>query len=158
MTTEADARAAFCGAAMTVHRMPYRWGGETLEEGGFDCSGLVCWDFDVLARLGWSMFADVGRRTAHGLRDHFQDRFVSASELKPGALTFFENSAGRVYHVKIFLAQLPSGYRVAIDAGGGGSKTDSFEAAIEQGAFVRLSNAVTHGRGRFSAVDPFAFL
>lgn len=71
--------------------IPYRFGGETPEE-GFDCSGLVQY---VFARKGIRL-----TRLAH--EQFMQGKQVSREALQPGDLVFFSISGQGVDHVGIY--------------------------------------------------------
>jgi len=64
---------------------PYVWGGSSPADGGFDCSGYVCWVVNNCGN-GWN----VGRTTAEGLRR--MCAYVSPSEARPGDLVFFQGT------------------------------------------------------------------
>jgi cell wall-associated NlpC family hydrolase len=72
---------------------PYVWGGESMAEGGMDCSGFV---YNALKDAGYN----VGRTTAQGYRGYGSS--VSKSEMQPGDLIFFgkNNDAS---HIGIYL-------------------------------------------------------
>ena len=77
---------------------PYVWGGSSPSDGGFDCSGYVCWVVNNCGN-GWN----VGRTTAEGLRR--MCAYVSPADAKPGDLVFFEgtyNTEG-ASHVGIYV-------------------------------------------------------
>lgn len=105
--------------------VPYIWGGST-PMGGLDCSGFVQ---ECLAAVG----ADpAGDQTAQILHNHFK-QFGPTVTPKAGALAFFGAGTAKVSHVAICLDD-----RFMIEAGGGGSKTESLKDAIKQQAFVRI--------------------
>lgn len=105
--------------------LPYRWGGDD-PINGYDCSGFVQ---ECLASVGMD---PPGDQTAQALHDHF---LVSSatSDPVPGSLAFFGKDASRITHVAIVLDS-----KSMIEAGGGGSKTVSLEAAAAQNAFIRV--------------------
>ncbi len=70
---------------------PYVWGGESMEEGGYDCSGLV---YRVLQDSGFQ----VGRTTSQGYRAIGKE--IPAGEQKKGDLLFFGNP-DKATHVSI---------------------------------------------------------
>lgn len=74
---------------------PYRWGGESLEE-GFDCSGLLVYLFRTEA--GTKLPRTTGEMIrAGGTR-------VDRDELKPGDAVFFNhNGRGRTSHVGLYI-------------------------------------------------------
>lgn len=71
---------------------PYVWGGESMEEGGYDCSGFV---WAVLKDSGMA----VGRTTAQGYRQ--LGRKVGKSQMQPGDLLFFGTQA-KATHIAIY--------------------------------------------------------
>jgi len=77
---------------------PYVWGGSSPDT-SFDCAGFVCW---VYSASGVSHLSGLG---ATGL--HTACREVSAAELKPGDLVFFEGTMGEsvagITHVGIYV-------------------------------------------------------
>lgn len=72
--------------------VPYRWGGESLEEGGFDCSGLV---YFVFAKHGIQL-----KRTAD--LQFLQGVPIAKSDLEPGDLVFFSSNGKTITHVGIY--------------------------------------------------------
>jgi len=64
--------------------MAYVWGGDSPST-GFDCSGFVSWVINH-SENGWN----VGRQTANGLKN--STARVSASDVKPGDLIFFQGT------------------------------------------------------------------
>ncbi|MBR1623498.1 MAG: C40 family peptidase [Pseudobutyrivibrio sp.] len=64
--------------------MVYVWGGDSPST-GFDCSGFVSWVINHSGN-GWN----VGRQTANGLKN--STARVSASDVKPGDLIFFQGT------------------------------------------------------------------
>jgi cell wall-associated NlpC family hydrolase len=70
--------------AMTTVGTPYVWGGESYEEGGFDCSGLVLWAYNqvgaALPRTAAEQFDATTR--------------IDPRSVKPGDLIFFVNTYG----------------------------------------------------------------
>jgi cell wall-associated NlpC family hydrolase len=72
---------------------PYVWGGESMSEGGMDCSGFV---YNALKDAGYN----VGRTTAQGYRNYGTS--VGKAEMQPGDLVFFgkNNDAS---HIGIYL-------------------------------------------------------
>ena len=71
---------------------PYVWGGESMSDGGFDCSGYV---FNVLDDSGYK----VARDTAQGYYNRFKNNEIKAVEA--GALLFFGKSKSKITHVAI---------------------------------------------------------
>ena len=72
---------------------PYVWGGESMEEGGMDCSGFV---HNVLKDAGY----DIGRTTAQGYRNYGTK--VSKEDIQPGDLIFYGNN-GNASHIGVYL-------------------------------------------------------
>lgn len=70
---------------------PYVWGGESMSEGGFDCSGFV---YNVLNDSG----IKVSRATAQGLFEKFKN---NSSVVDVGTLLFFGKSTKSITHVAI---------------------------------------------------------
>lgn len=112
--------------AMQFVAEPYRWGGDD-PVNGFDCSGLIQ---ELLASVGLD---PPGDQTAQSLFDYFD--LNGERNPKPGAgvICFYGESVAKITHVALML----DAYRI-IEAGGGGSKTTSLQAAADQNAFVRI--------------------
>ena len=72
---------------------PYVWGGESMSEGGMDCSGFV---YNALRDAGY----DIGRTTAQGYRSY--GNTVSKDNMQPGDLIFY-GSGGNATHVGIYI-------------------------------------------------------
>lgn len=106
---------------------PYIWGGDD-PIGGLDCSGLAQ---EVLSSVGLDPDGD---QTADGLYRIFKSKQVGSpdGDWPSGALVFF-GTASKVTHVGVSI-----GSGLMLEAGGGGSKTISRDAAINQNAFVRI--------------------
>jgi len=74
---------------------PYRWGGESLEE-GFDCSGLLVYLYSSIANR------TLPRTTASMIARH--DNEVGRGELHPGDAVFFNhNGSGQTRHVGLYI-------------------------------------------------------
>lgn len=71
---------------------PYVWGGESMEEGGYDCSGYV---YNVLRDAGFK----VNRTTADGYRGI--GKRIEQSQKKKGDLLYFGKN-GRATHIAIY--------------------------------------------------------
>lgn len=89
---------------------PYVWGGESMSEGGMDCSGFV---YNALKDAGY----DVGRTTAQGYRSYGST--ISKSEMQPGDLIFFGKN-GKATHIGIYV-----GNGQMVHSSGGSSNTKS---------------------------------
>lgn len=125
----ADSRvAAFISAAQSMLGVPYVWGGESLAEGGFDCSGLVQW---AAAKVGVSL-----PRTAQAQYNATQ-RINTSGAPPAGALVFFNPGGGEISHMGISL-----GNWYMIDA-------------PRTGAKVRVESFKNRA-GYVGATDPFA--
>lgn len=73
---------------------PYVWGGESLEEGGLDCSGLM---YISLKDSGYKTV----RKTAQGFS--LIGKLVSLDSIKSGDLLFFGKSQTKITHCAIYL-------------------------------------------------------
>ena len=73
---------------------PYVWGGESLSEGGLDCSGLM---YISLSDSGYK----TARKTAQGFS--LIGKSVSLDSIKAGDLLFFGKSQTRITHCAIYL-------------------------------------------------------
>jgi hypothetical protein len=72
--------------------VPYVWGGESLAEGGFDCSGLMQWTYKQFG-------IDIPRVS----RDQATaGREVSAAEARPGDLVFFKRDRPAPDHIGMY--------------------------------------------------------
>jgi len=124
---ERELRQAMVDYALSFVGRPYRWGGDDPNE-GFDCSGLAV---EVLKSVG------ILRRgtdyTSQMLFNKFKNHLLGTP--KKGALVFYHNGKPnkRIIHVAIALDRS----RV-VEAGGGGSKTNTLQDAIDQNAFIRI--------------------
>lgn len=101
--TIADAAQKYIGT-------PYVWGGESMAEGGMDCSGFV---YNALKDAGYK----VGRTTAQGYRSYGTS--VSKSDMQAGDLVFFGKN-GNASHIGIYL-----GNGKMIHSSGGSKNTAS---------------------------------
>ncbi len=80
--------------AKTLLGTPYVWGGESLQEGGFDCSGFV---YYIFKQVGY----DLNRVSADQAK---QGTEVSKENLQPGDLVFFSfEGNGVVNHVGMYI-------------------------------------------------------
>ena len=89
---------------------PYVWGGESMSEGGMDCSGFV---YNTLKDAGYK----VGRTTAQGYRNYGTS--VSKSNMQPGDLVFYGKD-GNASHIGIYI-----GNGQMIHSSGGSKNTKS---------------------------------
>lgn len=95
-------------AAKNYIGTPYVWGGESMSEGGMDCSGFV---YNALKDAGY----DVGRTTAQGYRNYGTK--VNQSNMQPGDLVFFGKN-GKATHIGIYV-----GNGQMVHSSGGSSNT-----------------------------------
>ena len=72
---------------------PYVWGGESMSEGGYDCSGYA---YNVLRDSGFK----VNRSTAQGYSK--LGTTVSYSKANKGDLLFFGKSTSKITHIAIY--------------------------------------------------------
>ena len=84
--TIADAAQKYLGT-------PYVWGGESMSEGGMDCSGFV---YNALKDAGYN----VGRTTAQGYRSY--GKSVGKADLQAGDLIFY-GKGGEASHIGIYI-------------------------------------------------------
>lgn len=97
-------------AAKNYIGTPYVWGGESMSEGGMDCSGFV---YNALKDAGYK----VGRTTAQGYRSYGTS--VSKADMQPGDLVFFGKN-GNASHIGIYI-----GNGQMIHSSGGSKNTAS---------------------------------
>lgn len=102
--TIADAAQKYLGT-------PYVWGGESMDEGGMDCSGFV---YNALKDSGYK----VGRTTAQGYRSYGTS--VSKADMQPGDLIFFGKNNNDASHIGIYI-----GNGQMIHSSGGSKNTKS---------------------------------
>jgi cell wall-associated NlpC family hydrolase len=127
--------------AMSLHGLPYRWGGDDPGT-GFDCSGFC---IEVLRSVG--KLPRSGDWTAQGLYDMFKEKPRSGPHL--GCLAFWWNSSQtRIIHIEFCIDN-----KHTIGASGGGSKTTSFEAASKSNAFIKVRPVRQNNLAGF--LDPF---
>ena len=77
--------------------VPYVWGGESIAEGGFVCSGYV---YNVLNDSG----IKVSRTTAQGYYTNFKKYEVAKTSICSGDLLFFGKSKSSISHIAIALS------------------------------------------------------
>ncbi|KIH99991.1 hydrolase [Streptomonospora alba] len=93
-----DVREAAIEAAKTRIGVPYVWGGESMSEGGYDCSGLVQWAFD---QAGVSV-----PRVTHD--QWFAGEQLDYGDARRGDLIFWRNdptAPDYISHVAIYLGE-----------------------------------------------------
>lgn len=111
--------------AKTWIGIPYKWGGNSPD--GVDCSGFVQL---VLQRVGLD---PVGDQTAQAIYDHFLKTGSKIISAREGAIIFFGKNVKSITHVSIALNETDM-----IEAGGGGSKTNTYDDAVRDDAWVRI--------------------
>lgn len=114
----------FILACMQYLTLPYKWGGDDPIK-GFDCSGLIQ-ELYSMVNLDPS-----GDQTAQGLHDWFKLKDMGGRKL--GTLCFYGKHIGSITHVGMLLDDF-----LMIEAGGGGSKTNTPDDAASQNAYVRI--------------------
>ena len=93
--TEAEAtiRARIVSDAMEQLGVPYVWGGESLAEGGFDCSGICYYSYGrsgiTLPRVAVDQYNATPK--------------IDASSLRPGDLIFQGSTSADIYHVMMYI-------------------------------------------------------
>jgi len=112
--------------AMSFLGLPYNWGGDDPIE-GFDCSGLVV---ELMQSCG-----ELPRNydnTAQGLYNHFVKNGLLSTKAF-GSLAFFGRSTSYITHIGFMVDD----FRM-LEAGGGGSKTNTRQDAANQNAVIRI--------------------
>lgn len=139
--------------------------GQVYVWGDRDCSKIACDFMTEAARVGWVDLYDGMRRNAAALDAYLHlrgcMRYSTVPELRPGMLVFYarDEPESKPHHVAIHVATLPSGVPECIEAGGAGSKADSYEHALRESGSVRRSDSNYHGAGvLWWARDPFALV
>jgi len=118
--------------------IPYRWGGDD-PIGGFDCSGLVV---EMLKSNG--MIKENEDYTADGL----MRKYPKVNRPEIGVLVLY-GTQQKAVHVGICLDH----YRM-IEAGGGGSNTQTDDDAERQNAFIKI-RPINRRSDFLCFVDPF---
>ena len=95
-------------AAKKYMGTPYVWGGESMDEGGMDCSGFV---YNALKDAGYN----VGRTTAQGYRS--LGKTVNKAEMQAGDIIFYGKN-NNASHIGIYL-----GNGQVIHSSGGSANT-----------------------------------
>lgn len=91
-STNTKSGSSLTSAAYKYFGTPYVWGGESMDEGGMDCSGFI---YAALNEAGY----EVPRLTAQGYRQYGTK--VSKEELQPGDLVFF-GSPNNATHIGMY--------------------------------------------------------
>jgi cell wall-associated NlpC family hydrolase len=133
-------RELFKFACLQFLNLPYKWGGDDPIK-GYDCSGLVQ---DLYAMIGLDPKGD---QTAQALYHYFNSRCIEGPR-QLGTLTFYGKSTLAITHVGMMLDEMHM-----IEAGGGGSQTNSLDAAAEANAFVRI-RPFNHRKDLVAVITP----
>ncbi len=159
-------------AARMVGDYVYSWGGEEIDEGGFDCSGFTSVVLMQTARA-WPKLYTGGRNTANGLYEYFDQRdcpdIDQVEDLLPGCLVFYRRPGKRIHHIALHTTTVPtitlkSGNSlevgpIALESGGGDSSCTSPRAALRRSAGVRITASDYQRSGvEWVAKDPFLLL
>lgn len=104
-------------AAQKYIGTPYVWGGESMSEGGMDCSGFV---YNALKDAGY----DVRRTTAQGYRNY--GKSVNKSDLQAGDLIFY-GKGGEASHIGIYIG---NGQVIHSSGGSKNTKTNPGKGVI----------------------------
>ena len=104
---------------------PYRWGGD--DPSGIDCSGLVQ---ECLESIGRN--PPGGDKTADGIYRAMAEYARPTDFTRKGCVLFF-GTEDKITHTAISISK-----NFMVEAGGGGSKTVSEEAAWAHNAWVRV--------------------
>lgn len=123
-------RETFIMASLQFLKLPYKWGGDDPIK-GFDCSGLIQ---ELYAMIG---IDPPGDQTAQSLYEYFKGRSAEGAR-DTGALVFYGKSLIKITHVGMIICDNNDGCLSMIEAGGGGSSTNSPEDAAKQNAYVRI--------------------
>lgn len=87
---------AVCDLVLSQLGTPYVVGGESLEEGGFDCSGLIVWAFQ---EAGYDWGGE--RKTANGFSQI--GRQITREELQPGDLICEGWDGSKYGHIVVYI-------------------------------------------------------
>lgn len=97
-TTDRDQKInSLISTAKSLLGTPYVWGGESLQEGGFDCSGFTQY---VYKTAGYDLYRISAEQATQGTA-------VSRTNLQPGDLVFFSLAGdGRISHVGLYIGDM----------------------------------------------------
>lgn len=111
--------------ALNFIGVPYKWGGNN-PMAGLDCSGFLC---EVLRSVGFITASDYTAQDLYGLCSKAGAHAVP----EKGSCLFFGSSVYNITHCALAISK-----NFMIEAGGGGSTTNTIQDAIKQNAFVRI--------------------
>lgn len=114
----------FVKACFQFLNIPYIWGGDDPII-GYDCSGLAQ---ELYAMLG---IDPKGDQTAQALYNAFASKSNRVGDV--GSLVFYGKSKTSITHVGVMISPT-----AMIEAGGGGSKTNTNSDAAKQNAYIRI--------------------
>lgn len=121
---------------------PYRWGGNEVKDGGFDCSGL---QNGALRKFGITH----RDHTAADLAEMFPE--VDEEDIQPGDLVFWQSGTKIVHVEMVWFIQPVTGKVYTIGASSGGPWVTTLSAAERADARVKI-----HERsGWVKAVNPY---
>lgn len=111
---------------------PYIWGGNSLIDGGVDCSGFI------QQILKSENIDPRGDQTAQALFNELKGKYETHSvnpvtHIKRNHLLFFGTTTDRISHVALAISE-----RQLVESGGGGSRTKTLADAIKHDAMVRV--------------------
>ena len=125
----------FLDIALAQLGKPYVWGGDRLEDGGFDCSGFVYYS---LNKAGYK----VGRSSADTYSRKSNWKYVDKDKLQPGDLMFYfsdtPDDGDHIGHIGIYLG---NGYHV--------HASSDYQCIIICGVEGWYERALSHGRRVF---------
>ena len=110
---------------------PYLYGGNTLADGGLDCSGLV-----LIALKSQGVVSSNDDLTAQGIYHHLinqSHQMVDIYNLKPNDIIFWGKNETRISHVSMAIDSWRH-----IESGGGNRHTKDRATAAKQKASVRI--------------------
>ena len=107
---------------------PYRWGGNSKIQGGYDCSGFTCEYLKIIGHL--ENRTDL---TAHGIMNYLTHRgWITSMVPGLGDVLLF-GSKKRIRHCAVALND-----QLMVEAGGGDRETKSLRVAAGKNARVRI--------------------
>jgi cell wall-associated NlpC family hydrolase len=110
---------------------PYRYGGNSMADGGLDCSGLV-----LIALKSYGVVESKADLTAQGIYYHVvknSHQMVDVHNIKANDLLFWGKGETRISHVSMAVDSWRH-----IESGGGNRHTKDLKTAAKQRACVRI--------------------